>query len=137
MLLELIRVKRLAGSQRNKITVVFDGYPNPGGIFGSFENKEGPDVIFSRKETADERIKNMVQHYPKTRDVIVVSDDKEIKFFIASCGAKAMGVEEFFGMSKEKLRRKEEQEEALKPEITYSQMREINEELKKIWQISS
>lgn len=132
MLLELISTQRLTGSQKNKITVVFDGYPNPQGIQGLSDSNDMFNIVFSRKETADQRIKDIVQNYPNPKNIVVVSDDKEIKFFIASCGAKAMGVEDFLGV-KEHSRRNRREDDALKLEISYTQMHKINQELKKIW----
>ena len=74
----------------------------------------------------------MVEASGNPKNVIVVSDDKEIKFFTKAIGAKVVSVEEFMG-SKEKLKQKKEQEDTLKLELTYSQMHKINQELRKIW----
>ncbi len=136
-LLELIKIKRLAGSPRNKITVVFDGYPNL-----SSKNLDEFDinVIFSRKETADARIKQIVQTQGNPRNVVVVSDDKQIKFFIKSAGARSMGVEEFIqpaskqaGRIGSKKKLQDEERDLIKTELSYTQMDKINQELKAIW----
>ena len=44
-LLEFIRINRLCGSRKNKITVVFDGYPDS--RYPGYD--EDMEVIFSRK----------------------------------------------------------------------------------------
>ncbi len=136
-LLELIIHKRLCGSSKNRVIVVFDGYPK---ITGERIEDSDIDVIFSRKETADERIKGIVENSVNIKNIIVVSDDKEIQFFIRSTGARAMGVEEFIGLpfsdgrsAKSGGHLGKDKEDLIKAELTYSQMHKINEELKKIW----
>ena len=130
-LLELIRVKRLCGSPRNSVTIVFDGYPDS-------ESLEGFDtamqVVFARQESADERIRRLVEKSGNPKNIRVVSDDKEIKFFVKAQGAKALSVEEFLGSDKKFIAAKEK--EPLKPELTYTQTHKINQELKKLWRIS-
>lgn len=86
-------------------------------------------VIFSRNESADLRIKKIAELVANPKNLIVVSDDKEISFFIKSCGAKSISVEEFLG-SKDKAGKLSVLSEE---ELTYSQMHKINEELKKLW----
>jgi predicted RNA-binding protein with PIN domain len=126
LLLEFISINRLCGSRKNKIIVVFDGfpdirYPGSGTEIG---------VVFSRKESADEKIKRIVAESGNAKNIVVVSDDKEIKFFTTSYGARVEGVEEFFNC-KEKT--KEKKNESFKPELTYTEMHRINEELRRIW----
>jgi len=132
-LLELIKAKRLAGSSKNKITVVFDGYPSSSG-----HGLDGFDmhIVFSRKETADASIKRMVESQGNPRNVVVVSDDKEIKFFIKSVGARSMAVEDFMQPAGEINRKKKLQaslRELVKTELSYSQVYKINQELKALW----
>lgn len=126
-LLELIKTKKLCGSPNNKVTVVFDGYPN---FSGQELSESDIDVVFSRKETADARIKRMVETHGNPRNIAVVSDDKDIKFFIKAVGARPISVEEFIGQKDKPQAR---QKEILKTELSYTQMEKINQELKKIW----
>ena len=127
-LLESIRIKRLFGSSKNKITIVFDGYPVSGGLRYEGNNLS---VIFSRKISADDEIKRMVEESSSRKNIVVISNDKEIRFIVKSLGAQCIGIEEFIG-SKEKTRVLPEKD-LLKPELTYSQIHKINEELSKIW----
>ncbi|MFH0913359.1 MAG: NYN domain-containing protein [Candidatus Omnitrophota bacterium] len=129
-LLTLIKTRRLAGSLRNKVTVVFDGYP---GLSSKDLGGFGIDVIFSQKETADARIKRMVEAQGNPRNVVVVSDDKEIKFFIKAVGARSIGVEDFLYPDRHKQKPQENEKDLFKPELSYSQMDKINQELKTIW----
>jgi predicted RNA-binding protein with PIN domain len=126
-LLELIITHKLCGSTKNKITVVFDGYADL-----SVMNAKNSDImaVFSQNQTADERINKLIENSVNPKTLVVVSDDKQIILFAKACGAKSMSVEEFLGR-KEKL--SEDNSDSLKPEINYSQMQKINQELRKLW----
>lgn len=126
-LLEFIRIKKPCGSPKNQIIVVFDGHSD-----SSWQNLDKTDihVIFSRGQSADERIKKMVEQETNPKNTVVVSDDKEIRFFIKSIGARPMNIEEFIKPKKE-INKVEQ--DLLKPELNFSQVHKINQELKKIW----
>ncbi len=127
--MKFIRAQNLTGSPKNKVTIVFDGYP-PNGEWPD----EGGDikVIFSRKINADEKIKMIVEESANRKGITVVSDDKEIKFIAKSLGAVVAGAQEFIGRKDKPKRYKDG---ALKPELTYSQMHKINQELRQIWRV--
>ncbi len=126
-LLEFLKNRRLGKKSKNKITVVFDGYPQV-----SAQNLEEANinVVFSREETADARIKRLVESSKSPKNIVVVSDDREIIFFIKSIGARSIGVEEFIN-PEEKVQRKKE--DLIKPELNFSQISKINQELKALW----
>jgi len=126
-LLEYLKLKRLCGSPKNRVIVVLDGYP-PGGE--GRVNGTIAEIIFSGEETADERIKRLVERSLQPRNIAVVSDDKEIRFFVQAKGAKALGVEEFINPRRTAVNRKEE---IAKPELTGEQVSLINQELKDLW----
>src|SRR3989338_7000094 len=92
-LLLLIRKKRLTGSLKNKVTVVFDGYPDANQTV-----LDEPDitVIFSRKVSADEKINLLIEETANRKIIIVVSNDREIQYSAKSLGAKVLGIDEFF-----------------------------------------
>lgn len=123
-LLKLIKINRPCG--KNNAIVVFDGYP-PQDFYAQADNVE---VIFSREESADDKIKRIVESYGNRKIIVVVSDDNEVKFFARSSGAKAMSAEEFLNPESKSRSRKENMAES---KLSYSQMHKINEELKKIW----
>lgn len=127
-LLELINIEKLCGSPENKITVVFDGYPD---TQAAKEFNSDMDVIFARQQTADERIKKIVEDSRNPKNIKVVSDDREIRFFVKSLGARVLSIEEFLNGGKNLANPQEK--ELLKPELTYSQIHKINQELRKIW----
>ncbi len=126
--MDLIRINRLCGSPKNKVTVVFDGYPDY--AFSNNLDRSGIDVVFSRKETADERIRKIVENSANPKNMVVVSDDKEIRFFIKSIGAQPLAVEDFVAVKEVSRQQKQG---LLEAELTHSQMHKINEELRKIW----
>jgi len=56
-LIEFIKFNKLCGSKNNSVLIVFDGYPDV-----SYHNSaEELEVIFSRDESADSRIKKIVE----------------------------------------------------------------------------
>ena len=87
-------------------------------------------VIFSRSESADERIKKLLELIVNPKNAVVVSDDKEIKFFAGACRARTQSAQEFLSFVDELGRAKSEVPEE---EISYTQMHKINEELRKLW----
>lgn len=127
-LLEFIKINRLTGSLKNKIVLVFDGYPDDSG-----KNRDNADIeiIFSRHESADERIKRMVENSSGRKNIIVVSDDREIRFCVKAAGASCLGVEEFTHRSLKPAHL--QKTETRKTELSYSQIQKINQEFKKIW----
>jgi len=129
-LLELIKREKLTGSFRNKITIVFDGYCNPEEFQGISSYDPRIKIIFSRKISADDRIKEMIEDSPNPKNIVVVSDDKEIRSLAKVSGAQSQAVEDFIqppGQPRKPL------EDLLKAELNFSQIHKINEELKKIW----
>jgi hypothetical protein len=87
-------------------------------------------VIYSREDSADNCIKRILEKCASPKNIVVVSDDKEIVLFARLCKARTSSVEGFLSVGT-KLRQKSTA--ALETEITFSQMHKINEELKKKW----
>ncbi|MFN7170047.1 MAG: NYN domain-containing protein [Candidatus Omnitrophota bacterium] len=92
-----LETERPYGSRNNKVTVVFDGRE---GVWVKRRFTE-IEVIFACGETADERIKEMVEKLPK-KNLVVISNDNEIKYFAKIQGVRAMGAEEFLAKIKRK-----------------------------------
>lgn len=106
--------------------MVFDGYPDSRYL----NHQTYIEVIFTREGSADERIRRIVEESNNAKNIVLVSDDKEIRLFAKSYGAKIQGIEEFIS-GKEKFQKNKK--DMLKPELTYSQMHKINQELRRIW----
>ncbi|MFH1413893.1 MAG: NYN domain-containing protein [Candidatus Omnitrophota bacterium] len=125
-LLEFIRRNKLTGSLKNRVIVVFDGYPDS----RESDNLTSISVIYSRKISADEKIIKIIQGYSDHKNIIVVSDDKEIRFSVRPYGVKILGVAEFINKKARSIYR---EDPSLKPELTHTLMHQINQELRQIW----
>lgn len=127
-LIEFIRFEKPCGSAKNSCLVVFDGYPEAWNVR---ESDDYVQVIFSGEESADERIKRIIEKSGNPRIVTVVSDDKEIKFFAKAQAANWLSVEEFL------LRKKNvkiiDKNDSNKPGLTFQEMDQINKEFKQKW----
>lgn len=119
----------MTGSPKNKVILVFDGYPGPEEDAG-LNTDAAVDVIFSKNMTADERIREMIEHAVNKKNIVVVSDDKEIRFFAKAYGAKPLCVEDFIA-DRKKSRKKEE--DSWDAKLGFTQMHKINEEFRRIW----
>jgi len=135
LLLRFIRSRRLTGSPKNQVLLVFDGYPGkqaaePDGAEASF--------IYAKSQTADEKIKRIVETSSHPRNILVVSDDKEIRFVVRALGARPVSIEEFIvpeleGGVRSGARKKKHEEDTLKQELTFTQANQINQELRRLW----
>lgn len=95
-LLRFIERRRPQGSLANKVTVVFDGQPE---VFGWPPAGSASDVkvIFSRGQSADEEIKAVVAGSALRKNMVVVTDDRDIQYAVRALGARVCGVSEFLG----------------------------------------
>lgn len=126
-----INVQRPHGSSRNAITVVFDGKEE----YCSAQSVDGIRVIFSKGQSADDVIKNIVQANLKKR-IVVVSNDKEIKFYVGALGAQVMSVQEFCGKVPKKTGATsvgKTQDKMSNKYISLAQQAKITKEFEKIW----
>lgn len=133
ILLEFIQQNKLCGSPKNRAIVVFDGYPN---IKERIISNENIKVIFSGNDSADKRIKVILENNCEPKNTVVVSDDKEIRFFAKAYGAKVKTVEEFMrfkALTEKKISYKKIKDDYLDYELSFTERKKINEELKKIW----
>ena len=135
-LVRIIQSSRLMKSKNNQATIVFDGKGDFNFCRG--EDKGSLKTIFSKGESADETTKRIVNDVANPKQMVVVTDDKAIIFFIRSLGAKRMSVSEFLGGIKRRLSLQSKQKgrknpESLKTEITYQQQEAINQELREYW----
>lgn len=124
-LIHYIKVNRLTGSRNNKVIIVFDGYENP-----DAPPEREYRIIFSQDRSADEVIKDKIRRVRNKRQLIVVSDDREIRDCAQMEGAVPLRIQDFLKRgSDRKSRRRHDDGRNLSP----STMIEITEELKKIW----
>jgi len=128
-LIVCILERRLCGSVHNKVTVVFDGFPTRGLIFPASDQVE---VLFSREESADEKIKQLVETAEHPRSVLVVSNDNQVRFFAQSAGARVLKVEEF-AIGGRKFSAAATAKKGEKQQLSQSSMQAINKELRSLW----
>jgi len=95
-LIRFIEQNTPQGSPNNRVTVVFDGNLE---IFGGMTSR-AVKVIFSQGESADDKIKKIVAQAQNPKNIVVVSDDRDIQYAVRALGAKISGVRAFLNKAK-------------------------------------
>ncbi|HQJ16163.1 MAG TPA: NYN domain-containing protein [Candidatus Omnitrophota bacterium] len=124
-----IRDKRLCGSMKNKVTLVFDGYPTMG---IPLRQSLDCDIVFSQDRSADEQILDMAEHSVNPKIMIVVTDDRRVQFHAKAAGVSVVGVEEFLTAKQESEAARRRREDRT-PEISAVDAARINKELRNLW----
>lgn len=125
---ELIRHIKMFGNKR--VIIVFDGK------FGVTSNHD-KNVVFTKGETADDYIKRFVSGSKYPDHITVVTRDKGIIDSVKSVGAKVITPHEFLEGPKE-IQRRQERIRSTRLEkgvLTPHQVKDINSELAKLWNI--
>ena len=122
-LIQMIEIAAAQNKSFKDVTVVFDG--KDGVVAPS--RRSAVKIIFSKKTCADKKIKHLVESSSFARDIAVVSDDRQVRFYAGSVGAKRISVEEFL----KKLKLSEKKKTISR--LTVMEKNVINEELEKIW----
>lgn len=129
--------QRPQGSPQNKVTIVFDSQTGSGGS----EQHPGLEVIFSALGSADDKIKLLVQKARLKKNLVVVTDDRDIQYYVRALGAKVLGVKEFLGQAGGRQRR-QARFDAMnghgdhrrdRKEISWTLEQKINQEFQRIW----
>ena len=116
------------------MTIVFDGQEG----IAQQDFYKTVKVVFSSNETADEKIKRMVAESPRKKEIVLVTDDRGLRFSLRPFGVRVMAVKEFFS----KIRQKEETRAPGKTKvsspgdekfISKAREHEITKEFEKIW----
>ncbi|MDD5108652.1 MAG: NYN domain-containing protein [Candidatus Omnitrophica bacterium] len=129
-LADFIRFNKLSGSKNNEVILVFDGYPPAG---REIPEEANLTCVFSQKKEADELIKKIVENSSQPRNIIVVTDDKEVQIMSKFLHARVSSVEEFICGKENKKIICAKISDAGDLKLTYSAMQKINAELKKKW----
>ncbi len=123
--LRYLEESRPTGSERNTVTVVFDGYAAAlKGIRLALVQ-----LVFSCDRDADTVIKERVSELANPRDAVVVTNDRGIHAAVRGAGAQVMSCEEFFLLGNKKAAPR--QRDTLDPQSAES----INQELKRRWKL--
>lgn len=125
-LIRFIDVYHPQGSRKNKVTIVFDGRED---VLPYKEDTQF-EIIFAKKESADDRIKKIVERSKRPKQIVVVTDDREIIFYVRHIGAKVLSVEDFLSSVKQtRIIDEKDEKKHIPAHIEMS----ITEELKKVW----
>lgn len=125
-LFRFIEVQQPQGSKKNKVTIVFDG--DKDALF--YSHNYHFDIFFSKNESADDRIRRIVRKSKNPKNIIVVTDDRELKFLVRSLKAQTISVQEFLVKARKPVSVDNNQNKEM---LSYSSREAINKELKKIW----
>ena len=131
-LVRLIERFRPQGSFRNEITIVFDG--RTGMLMPS--QFSVVKVIFSQNETADDKIKRIVENASNKKNIIVVTNDRAIQYAVKASGARVESVEKFISRmrnAKKSTNKINKIEKDTQKNISEIAAFKITEELKNKW----
>jgi hypothetical protein len=134
LFLKFIQETGVVGSLRNRVTVVFDAEKSLSSTTSNFYHsyKFNPQikVIFTQDKTADELIIEILKSSSNPKNIVVVSDDNQLRFASRLYRAQLMNVKLFLEKAnKFKIKVKKIDDEKL----SISQQRQINKELERIW----
>jgi len=129
-LADFIRLNRLTGSKNNSLILVFDGYPPSS---NDIPRQNGLLCMFSRTQEADELIKKIVEDSASPKNIVVVSDDKEVQLTSRFLHAQICNVGEFICGKKNSQSVTDAKLAAVDFKLSYAKMQKINAELKKKW----
>jgi len=88
-------VAELARQKRRRVTIVFDGHPEPGRP--KVQALGDVTVVAAAPSSADEEILRRVREARDPRGVTVVTDDRALAALVGSAGARVTGLEAFRG----------------------------------------
>jgi len=131
--LSFVELRRPHGSQKNRLAIVFDGSAQ---VFGYRENYSF-EVIFTAGETADEKIKEIVSSFDRPKNIVVVTDDRELLFSVRALQAKTMGTVEFLNKAGKQDRVPSKEKSSLdaegRLELNIVEREKITEEVSRVW----
>ena len=129
-LVKIIETEHPQGS--NRVTIIFDGWP--GRI--DTPNTVSVEVIFSCDASADDRIKKIIAEAANKKSFVVVTDDRDIQYYVRSLGAKVVKVSEFLSQRKshqDKRYSGQQSDDKQTKVIPLTLQEKITSELEKIW----
>lgn len=129
--LSFLENRRPHGSVRNRLAVVFDGSAQ---VFGFKENRTF-EIIFASGESADEKIKEMVRTHKNPKNIVVVTDDRDLGYATRREGARIMSCAAFLKPSRaaREAGRAAAGELDAKNTLNIVQREKITQELKGLW----
>ena len=97
-LISLININKPQGSEKNSVTVVFDGRAESpfSGEGYSRQNALGIEILYSENTNADRIIERLVEENENPANIVIVTDDRGIRRMTAGRGVKFIGTAEFW-----------------------------------------
>lgn len=131
-LIRWLTVCRPQGSVNNTTLVVFDGRDD---VFGGSLGNDDIKIVYTPNTSADDYIRDIVEHHPRPKDLVVVSNDKDITVYARHCGAAVISVEAFTSPLTSTVNKnsKPQGNKGQTKYISHTQADAINKELKKLW----
>lgn len=133
-LIQWIERQAPQGSRHNKVTIVFDGRAD---VFSWDRRESSVRVLFTSGESADDRIKAIVNEDGHPKTIVVISDDREIQSAVRQVGAQVMAVDAFAQKKKpsgqSKSRQKSKDDVLPTKSIPLRTQAQINQELEDLW----
>lgn len=131
-LIRLIEERSPQGSRNNQVTIVFDGNPE---AFGGMDS-QAAKVVFSQGESADDRIRALVAESANVKNIVVVTDDRELQYAVRALGARTRSVKAFLAVrpaAQKKPKRSGSSATVLKEYLPKTDEANITSEMGKIW----
>lgn len=136
-LIQFIKISRPQGSQNNRVTVVFDGstaltiggQANASISWPAYQDS-GTRVIFSQGMSADEKIKELVESADNPKNIVVVTNDRDIQSCVRRLQARIKTVQEFTNIFKASPPGNSPEN---RQKISAESAMRITEEMKKLW----
>jgi predicted RNA-binding protein with PIN domain len=128
-LLNFIQKHKLTGSKKNKIILVFDGYPPQEDVF--FQDAQ-VQFIFSRLISADQKIEMLISESADRKNIVVVTDDRQVQFMARSLHAQVCPVSGFSAKSNKRVNSVFPDDSA-EDKVSFVNIQKINAELKEKW----
>lgn len=120
----LIRyIEAQAPQGNNPVTIVFDGQVD---VSSPPVRSAAVKVIYSKGESADDKIKKIVKASSRVKSIVVVTDDRDIQYAVRASGASVVSVGAF-------LKKKSLSGGAKSEKIDRHTASEITAEFEDIW----
>ncbi len=121
--IRFLETAQMTNRRFKDLTVIFDGQSD----VSAPRMHSAIKITFSRGGCADKKIKEIVESSNFARDIAVVSDDREVRSYIGSLGAKKVSVKEFLKTVCSSFGRRD----VFKLDET--EAKKINRELERVW----
>lgn len=119
----------------NRFVVVFDGRPG----LNRPDDSSRVKICFTDEQSADDRIKDMVAAAKQPKVIVVVTNDRDIRYHVRTLGAAVWPVQEFVLKIKQRqgeggrLLRDKSSGQAEGKRISATMEHAINQEFQEIW----